>query len=263
MSVIDAQLESADGEDLDFLGRGWRFMCRRRPGEPRAEYRERIRLARDGLARCDFCGNVKDAARVSQRARLAPGGGEARMACAGEECGRAMAAWVEEGKRRCAEAERSLRPGDYVRWWPDARDDRRYSDGEVTGPASMRIASHGPRWSSTDGLIGHEVTRPRGRVERIERPAPRAATWDDPIAEAFADLRPLDDVIDGIKLRDLLWTDEVFRRESNGAGVAFAGAKRHDWATPLSAPRLARAGRHSFAPRPSPARRPPGRSRLA
>lgn len=105
MSVTDAQLEAAAGMDLDVLGRGWRFMCRRRPGEPDEQYRERIRLARDGLARCDFCGNIKDAAQVSQMSRVVPGGGEARMVCTGEECMRAASVWIEEGRRAVREAE--------------------------------------------------------------------------------------------------------------------------------------------------------------
>jgi len=61
------------------------------------------------------------------------------------------------------------RIGELVRWWPTPSDEYRYSDGVVVGPTSMRITSHGPRWSSTDGLIGDEVTKPRGRIDLIVR----------------------------------------------------------------------------------------------
>jgi hypothetical protein len=47
------------------------------------------------------------------------------------------------------------------------------------------------------------------------------------------EIDPLDVEYDGSLLRDLLWTDAVFRHESSGAGVAFAGAQRCDWATPV------------------------------
>lgn len=72
--------------------------------------------------------------------------------------------------------ERCFVVGDWVRWWPEGEvDARRYSDVCVAdvlngAPYTAVIDSHGPRWSSNDGLNGQRVVVTRGDVRRIPRP---------------------------------------------------------------------------------------------
>ena len=73
--------------------------------------------------------------------------------------------------------ERCFVVGDWVRWWPLGRGPHevRYSDVCVAdildgSPYTAVIDSHGPRWSSKDGLNGQRVLVNRGTVRHIQRP---------------------------------------------------------------------------------------------
>lgn len=160
---VDDVLAVHVGLALDRIG-GRR--CQRRYGEPDIVYRERIRLARDGQGRCDFCGDVKAATSLTQCARVVPGGGEAKMSCDMGTCPSKVQAWIEDGRRMCRDAEARCPTGRHLKLECDC-----LVDEAAIAAAAERL---GPLLTvpALQDLQARAVTRPDGfdqhRIDQIK-----------------------------------------------------------------------------------------------
>lgn len=109
--------------------------------------------------------------------------------------------------------ERCFVAGDWVRWWPDGEvDPRRYSEVCVAdilngSPYTAVIDSHGPRWSSQDGLNGQRVLVNRGTIRHIQRPGQSIVAIDHNLSPhaTDAEIKALLEVQGG-KVR---WSDDL------------------------------------------------------